>query len=34
MPVGDASPLWGREIPIEPELVGRDTTGPAPGHRR
>ena len=31
MPEGDASPLWGREIPIEPELIVRDTTGPAPG---
>ena len=34
MPEGDASPLWGREIPIEPELIVRDTTGPAPGPRR
>jgi DNA-binding LacI/PurR family transcriptional regulator len=34
MPKGDASPLWGREIPIEPELIIRDTTGPAPSGRR
>ena len=34
MPEGDASPLWGREIPIEPDLIVRDTTGPAPGPRR
>jgi len=34
MPSGDASPLWGREIPIEPELIIRDTTGPAPASGR
>jgi LacI family transcriptional regulator len=29
MPRDDVSPLWGREISIEPELIIRDTTGPA-----
>jgi len=33
MPRGDSSPMWGREIPIEPELIIRDTTGPAPAGR-
>ena len=34
MPAGDVSPLWGREIVIEPELIIRDSTGPAPTARR
>jgi LacI family transcriptional regulator, galactose operon repressor len=34
IPGDDASRLWGREIPIEPELIIRDTTGPAPASRR
>jgi len=34
MPEGDTSPLWGREIPIEPELIIRDTTGPPPANGR
>ncbi len=34
MPEGETSPLWGREIPIEPELIIRDTTGPAPSNGR
>ena len=28
MPDGETSPLWGREIVIEPELIIRDSTGP------
>lgn len=31
---GEASPLWGREIVIEPELIIRDSTGPPPAARR
>jgi len=34
MPDGEASPLWGREIVIEPELIIRDSTGPPPDARR
>ena len=34
MPEGEASALWGREIRIEPELIVRGSTGPAPGPRR
>jgi len=34
MPDGEASPLWGREIVIEPELIIRDSTGPPPTARR
>jgi DNA-binding LacI/PurR family transcriptional regulator len=33
MPEGEASPLWGREIVIETELIIRDSTGPPPGAR-
>ena len=31
MPDGERSPLWGQETVIEPELIVRDSTGPAPG---
>jgi LacI family transcriptional regulator len=34
MPDGEISPLWGREIVIEPELIIRDSTGPPPAARR
>jgi DNA-binding LacI/PurR family transcriptional regulator len=34
MPDGEASPLWGRETVIEPELIIRDSTGPPPDARR
>jgi len=34
MPVGEASDLWGRETVIEPELIIRDSTGPALTGRR
>jgi DNA-binding LacI/PurR family transcriptional regulator len=34
MPDGEVSPLWGREIVIEPELIIRDSTGPPPTARR
>ena len=34
MPDGEVSPLWGREIVIEPELIIRDSTGPPPDARR
>ena len=30
---GGPSPLWGREIVIETELIIRDSTGPPPGAR-
>jgi len=33
MPDDEASPLWGRETLIEPELIIRDSTGPPPGAR-
>ncbi len=34
MPNGETSALWGREMVIEPELIVRDSTGPAPTTRR
>jgi DNA-binding LacI/PurR family transcriptional regulator len=34
MPDGEVSPLWGREMVIEPELIIRDSTGPPPSARR
>jgi LacI family transcriptional regulator len=34
MPDGETSPLWCREIVIEPELIVRDSTGPPPDERR
>jgi len=34
MPDGEVSPLWGREIVIEPELIIRDSTGPPPNAGR
>ncbi len=34
MPNGETSALWGREMVIEPELIVRDSTGPAPPARR
>lgn len=34
MPDGETSPLWGREIVIEPDLIIRDSTGPPPDARR
>ncbi len=34
MPNGEGSALWGREMVIEPELIVRDSTGPAPAYRR
>ena len=34
MPDGETSPLWGREIVIEPELIVRDSTGAPPDARR
>jgi DNA-binding LacI/PurR family transcriptional regulator len=34
MPNGEASPLRGREIVIEPDLIIRDSTGPPPTARR
>jgi LacI family transcriptional regulator len=34
MPDGEASPLWGREIVIEPDLIIRDSTGPPPAASR
>ena len=34
MPDGEASPLWGREIAIEPDLIIRDSTGPPPTAHR
>jgi len=33
MPDGEVSPLWGREIVIETDLIIRDSTGPPPGAR-
>jgi DNA-binding LacI/PurR family transcriptional regulator len=33
LPDGDTSPLWGREMVIEPELIIRDSTGPPPARR-
>jgi LacI family transcriptional regulator len=34
MPDAEGSPLWGREVRIEPELIIRDSTGPPPGGPR
>jgi len=34
MPDGEFSPLWGREIVIEPDLIIRDSTGPPPTAHR
>jgi DNA-binding LacI/PurR family transcriptional regulator len=34
MPEGEASPLWGREMVIEADLIIRDSTGPPPSARR
>jgi DNA-binding LacI/PurR family transcriptional regulator len=34
MPNGVASPLWGREMVIETDLIIRDSTGPPPSARR
>jgi DNA-binding LacI/PurR family transcriptional regulator len=34
MPQAEVSPLWGREIHIEPDLIIRDSTGRPPATRR
>jgi LacI family transcriptional regulator, galactose operon repressor len=34
MPDGEVSPLWGREVVIEAELIIRDSTGPPPSARQ
>jgi LacI family transcriptional regulator len=34
MPDGEVSPLWGREVVIESELIIRDSTGPPPSARQ